>query len=49
MSQTNQIIAMLFPLLAVVVAALTAVVIRKPWRQKPPLDVRKRTLVRKRP
>ncbi len=34
MSQTNQIIAMLFPLLALVVAGLTAVVVRRPWRQK---------------
>lgn len=40
MSQTNQIIAMLFPLLALVVAGLTAVVVRKPWRQKAIRDVR---------
>lgn len=39
MSQTNQIIAMLFPLLALVVAGLTAVVVRKPWRQKAIRDV----------
>ncbi|QQO15922.1 hypothetical protein JJB99_07120 [Bradyrhizobium diazoefficiens] len=34
MSQTNQIISMLFPLLALVVAGLTAVAVRKPWRPK---------------
>lgn len=34
MSQTNQFIAMLFPLLALAVAGLTAVVVRKPWRPK---------------
>lgn len=34
MSQTNQIIAMLFPLLALVVAGLTAIAVRRPWRQK---------------
>jgi Flp pilus assembly protein CpaB len=39
MSQTNQIIAMLFPLLALVVAGLTAIVVRKPWRQKAISDV----------
>jgi Flp pilus assembly protein CpaB len=40
MSQTNQIIAMLFPLLALVVAGLTAIVVRKPWRRKAISDVR---------
>ncbi|RXH15602.1 hypothetical protein [Bradyrhizobium guangzhouense] len=39
MSQTNQIIAMLFPLLALVVAGFTALVVRKPWRQKALRDV----------
>ncbi len=34
MSQTNQIIAMLFPLLALAVAGVTAVAVRRPWRQK---------------
>ena len=33
MSQTNQIIAVLFPLLALVAADLTALAVRKPWRR----------------
>ena len=34
MSQTHQIIAALFPLLALVVAGLTVVAVRRPWRQR---------------
>ena len=33
MSQTHQIIAALFPLLALVVAGLTVVAVRRPWHR----------------
>lgn len=36
MSQTHQIIAALFPLLALVVAGLTVVAVRRPWRRHKP-------------